>query len=67
VPRRTDKETAAAPQANPAAYIPEQLDKRARAEIRDAQAVMRQLIERLPRDFDYADEMALIFRPSRGD
>jgi hypothetical protein len=49
------------------APIPEQLDGKARGEIRDAQAVMRQLIERLPRHFDYAHEMALIFRPQRGD
>lgn len=49
------------------APIPEQLDGKARGEIRDAQAVMRQLIERLPRHYDYAHEMALIFRPQRGD
>lgn len=47
--------------------LPEQLDDKARAEIRDAQGVMRQLIERIPRHFNYADEMALIFRPQRGD
>jgi hypothetical protein len=47
--------------------LPEQLDEKARAEIRDAQDVMRQLIERIPRHFDYADEMALIFRARRGD
>lgn len=67
MPRETDKEATAAPQAVPASPIPEQLDERARAEISDAQAVMRQLIERLPRDFHYADEIVLTFRPDRGD
>jgi hypothetical protein len=47
--------------------LPEQLDEKGCAEIRDAQEVMRQLIERIPRHFGYSQEIALIFRPQRDD
>jgi hypothetical protein len=63
VPRQTDSPSSQGALTS----LPEQLDEKARAEIRDAQDVMRQLIERIPRHFDYADEMALIFRARRGD
>jgi hypothetical protein len=63
VPRQTDPTASQGAQTS----LPEQLDEKARAEIRDAQDVMRQLIERIPRHFDYSQEMALTFRAQRGD
>ena len=47
--------------------IPDHLDAKAHAEIRDAQDVMRQLIARMPRKFDHGDEIGLAFRPHRED
>lgn len=63
----TDDEQRASPAVSVVPRIPEHLDAGAQAEIRDAQDVMRQLIARMPRTFDYGDEIALTFRPRRDD
>jgi hypothetical protein len=39
------------------------LDGTARREAEQAQAAMRELIALIPRDFTYADELDLVFRP----
>lgn len=46
--------------------IPAHLDDKAKAEIRDAQDVMRQLIRCIPRHFSHDDEIAMEFLPRRG-
>jgi len=38
------------------------LDEEARKNIADAQAAMRELIQRVPRRFGYADELGMTFR-----
>jgi hypothetical protein len=43
--------------------LPGKLDEAARRDIADCQAAMRMLLERLPRRFDYAEELDFVFRP----
>lgn len=46
--------------------LPPHLDEKAQSEIRDAQDVMRQLIQRIPRHFRHDEEIAMDFLPRRG-
>lgn len=46
--------------------IPSHLDEKAQGEIRDAQDVMRRLIQAIPRHFSHDEEIALDFLPRRG-
>jgi hypothetical protein len=42
---------------------PSDLDEASRRDIEEAQAAMRVLIALIPRNFGYADEIDLVFRP----
>jgi hypothetical protein len=60
MPMESDK-----PSPVPAPRLPEGLDAASLREIEEAQAAMRVLIDLIPRQFGYADEIDLVFRPDR--
>jgi hypothetical protein len=51
------------PPQPPDLHLPRSLDEASRRDIEEAQAAMRVLISLIPRNFGYADEIDLVFRP----